>query len=95
MDTVALGTAAAVAVLLVPLVSLIKKDSWSSQAKYALGLAASLVAAMVGGLIDGDINSLKEGFSYIGTAFLSAQTIYSLFFKGSSIDNTLTETNVL
>lgn len=91
MDSAALGTTAVVAAVMVPLVSLIKTDKMTPKQRYALGLAASFVAAVIGGVVDGQVKDIKGAVAYLGTAVAVAQTVYGLFFKDSSLDQKLTE----
>lgn len=86
MDTQALGTAAAIALVLVPLLSLIKRDSWSTQIRQTVALAAALVAAIGGALIDGNISNVGEFVAYLGTARLVAETLYTQYFGGTTLN---------
>lgn len=95
MDAGGLGTAALVATLLLPLVSLIKQPTWSANAKQALGLAAALVAAVIGALVDGNVNTWQEGIALLGTARLVADTVYAQFFRETQFNETLTEKSIL
>jgi hypothetical protein len=91
MDSAALGTTAVIAAVMVPIVSLIKTDKMTSKQRYALGLAASFVAALIGGVVDGHVKDVKGAVAYLGTAVAVAQTVYGLFFKDSGLDQKLTE----
>lgn len=83
MDSVGIGSAATFALLLMPFVSLIKKPSWSDKAKQALGLGAALVAAFIGALVDGNVNTWQEAVAYFATARLVAETLYTQYFRGT------------
>lgn len=89
MDSTALGTAAVIAAVLVPLVSLIKKPSWSTEAKHMLGLGSALVAAIAGAVVDGHVNSVNELIPYLTTAFTTAQTLYVLYFSKTDLNTKL------
>jgi hypothetical protein len=90
MDGTALGTAAVVAGLLVPVVSFVKRAQWSSKVNYVIGFVAAFVAAAVGAVVDGNVQNVKEFIPYIGTAFATAQTVYQLYFGGTALDQKLT-----
>lgn len=91
VDPTALGSAALVATFLVPLLSFIKRPSWSSEAKQALALAGALVAALVGAVVDGSINNATELIAYFGTASVTAQTLYGMYFKKTALEKKLAE----
>jgi hypothetical protein len=86
MDATALGTAAAIAMILVPVVSLIKRPTWSPQAKYLLGMAAAFVAAVAGAFVDGNFSNVQDFAAYFGTALASSQTLYTLHFENSKLE---------
>jgi hypothetical protein len=83
METEALGTAALVATFLIPIVSLIKQDSWRPEARQLLGLVAAFVAAIVAGLVDGDLklDNWEAIFAYFATARVVAETVYAQYFN--------------
>lgn len=83
MDGNALGTAALVATFLMPIVSLIKKDHWRMEVKQLLGLAAAFVAAVVAGLVDGELSldNWESIIAYFATARVVAETLYTQYFK--------------
>lgn len=89
MELGALGAAAGLAILLMPFVSLIKKSSWSTQAKQALGLIAAFIAAIGGAVIDGNVDTLAEGIAYLATARVVAETLYTQYFGGTSLNSRL------
>jgi hypothetical protein len=91
MDGAALGTAALLSVFLMPIVSLIKKPTWRHEAKYLLGMAAALLAAIVGAFVDGSVKSVAEFVPYFGTALASAQTLYNLYFGNTEANKKLEE----
>ncbi len=86
MDGNSLGVAAIVAVFLVPVISLIKRPTWSVEAKHLLGMVAAIIAASVGALVDGHVNTIQEFIPYVGTAFTTAQTLYTLYFRDTSVN---------
>lgn len=89
MELEAMGTATAIAVILVPFVSLIKRDTWSDKAKQALGLGAAFVAAIIGAVVDGNVNNLGEFIAYLGVARLVAETLYTQHFSGTALNSRL------
>ena len=89
IDPTTMGTVALIATFLVPLVSLIKKPTWSRQAKYALGLAAALLSTIIGAVINGDIGSVSEFVAYLSTGLASAQTVYNLYFVDTDVNESL------
>lgn len=91
MDGAGLGTSTALAMFLVPLVSFIKKPTWSRQAKYLLGMVAALVCAVVGALVDGDVKSVGEAVAYFSTALATSTTLYTLYFKDTDLEVKLEE----
>ena len=92
IDSGSLGTAALVATFLMPVVSLIKKDSWSAQARQLLGLSAALVAAVVAGQIDGSLslNNWESVVAYFATARVVSETLYAQYFGGTELNAKLT-----
>jgi hypothetical protein len=91
MDNVeAVGTTALLASVLVPLVSYIKKPTWSDRAKYAIGMVAAVVAAVVGAFADADVNSWQEVLTLVLVALGTSQTIYNMYFRDTSINTKLT-----
>jgi hypothetical protein len=89
MDNASLGTAAMLAVFLMPLVSLIKKPSWSPKTTYLLGMAAAIVCAVVGAVVDGDVKSPQEFVAYFGVALATSQSLYTLYFRDTELQSTL------
>lgn len=91
VDGNSLGTAALVAMFLVPIVSLIKRDNWSDQVKQLLGLGAALVAAVIAGAVDGTLSfdSWESIVAYFGTARLVAETLYSQYFRNTALNTRL------
>lgn len=89
MDASGLGTSAALAVFLVPLVSFVKKPTWSYRVNYLIGMVVALVCAIVGALADGHVNNLSSAVAYFGTALATSQTIYSLYFKDTNLETKL------
>jgi hypothetical protein len=91
METEALGTAALVATFLIPIVSLIKQDTWRPEFRQLLGLAAALVAAIVAGLVDGELklDNWETIFAYFATARVVAETIYTQYFKNTEVNEKL------
>lgn len=92
MDTQSLGTAAAIAMVLVPIISLIKRDTWSTQVRQIVALAAALVAAIGGALVDGNISNVGEFVAYLGTARLVAETLYTQYFGDTPLNARLEAT---
>lgn len=88
MDAGSLGTAALVATFLIPIVSLIKKDTWRDEFKQLIGLAAAFVAAVVAGAIDGQLSfdSWESIFAYFATARVVAETLYTQYFRSSGLN---------
>lgn len=86
MDAQALGTAATIALILVPVISLVKRDSWSTQVRQTVAIAAALVAAIGGAIVDGNISNLGEFVAYLGTARLVAETLYTQYFGGTTLN---------
>lgn len=84
------GTAAVIAAFLVPLVSLIRKNSWSRQTTYLVGMAAALVSAFAGALVDGNISSGQEFVATFAVSLATSQTLYNLYFKNTELNATLT-----
>lgn len=91
-DAAVFGTTAAVAAVLVPFVSLIKRPSWSPKVNYAVGMVAALIAAVIGALVDGDVNTWGEGAALVLAALGTSQTVYQLYFVNTDVNNRLTET---
>ena len=91
MDGSGLGTAAALAVILMPVVSLIKRPSWPDQAKYLLGMAAALICAIAGALVDGQVKSPSEFVAYLGVSLATSQTLYTMYFKDTDMQKNLAE----
>lgn len=91
MDGGGLGTAAALAVFLMPLVSFVKKPNWSRQTKYLLGMAVALVCAAVGAVVDGNVKTWSEGVAYFTVALATSQTLYNLYFKDTDLETRLEE----
>lgn len=89
MENGAVGTAAILAIMLMPLVSLLKKPTWSRQAKYLLGMAAALVCAIAGAFVDGHVKSAGEFVAYLGVSLATSQTIYNLYFKDTEVQQEL------
>ena len=89
MDGAALGTSAALALFFVPIVSFIKKPTWSHQAKYLLGMVAALICAVVGAFSDGDVKNVGDFMAYFGTAVTSSQVLYNLYFKDTDLNASL------
>lgn len=88
MDGNALGISALAAMFLMPLVSLIKKPSWSTQAKQLLGLSAAFVAAMAGAVVSGDLttSNWEAIIAYIATARMTAETLYTQYFGNTEVN---------
>ncbi len=85
-----LGTTAIIAMVLVPIVSLIKRPSWPSKVNFVLGMVAAAIAAIVGTLIDNQGKSWRELIPQAGVAFTTAQVVYQLYFSGTSLNAKLT-----
>ncbi len=89
-DGAGLGTSALIAVLLVPVVSLVKRPTWRKEVNYVVGMVAALISAFIGGLIDGEFTSV--GFAaYLASAIAASQTIYTLYFGNTDLENKLAE----
>lgn len=86
MDGNSIGTAAAVAAFLLPIVSLIKRPEWKTETKHMLGLLSAIIAALVGAVVDGHVNSVQEFIPLLGTSFVTAQTLYVLYFSKLDIN---------
>jgi len=90
MDAGDLGTTAAIAAFLVPIVSWIKRPTWGSKANAVLAMVAALVAAIAGAVVDGKLTWSSEFISQIGVAFATSQVVYQLYFKETGLNTTLT-----
>lgn len=91
MSTTAVGTTALVAAALVPLVSLIKRPTWTEKQSFALGMAAAAVAAVVGALVDGHVKNVQQGLTLALTALGTSQSVYMLYFRDTDINDTLSK----
>lgn len=91
MDYTALGTTGIIAIMMIPLVSIIKRPSWGTKINYLIGMGAALVAALIGGVVDGKIKKPSEALAYIGTAYASSQMVYNLVFKDTQVNADLTD----
>lgn len=91
MDGTALGTAAVVATMLIPVVSYIKARTWPSEIRYLVGLLAAFIAAFVGAVADGHVHNVKEFIPYLGTSFITAQTVYQMYFSKTELNAKLTD----
>lgn len=91
VDGNSLGTAALVATFLIPIVSLIKKDHWRDEVKQLLGLGAALVAAVVAGVVDGEleVDNWESIFAYFATARVVAETLYTQYFRNTEANTKL------
>lgn len=88
MDSSGLGTSAILAIILVPVVSLLKRPGWRSEINYLIGMAAALICALVGGLVSGDLTT--QGMAgYFASALAASQTVYQLYFASSDLEKTL------
>ena len=88
------GTVAVIGMILVPIVSLIKQPSWSPKINHMLGIVASIVATVVGTLIDNSGMGWKELLPRFTTAFATSQVIYNLYFGDTKMNETLTNVTV-
>lgn len=83
------GTAALLAVFLVPFVSLIKRPTWGTKANYAVAMAAALVCAIAGAAVDGQVTSWSTLIANLGVALGTSQTIYMLYFADTNAETVL------
>lgn len=90
MNDVSAGTTALIAVGLVPLVSLIKRPSWSARVNYAVGMVASIIAATVGTVLDSSNLTARDWVTNIFVGLGSAQTVYMLYFRETGVNDDLT-----
>jgi hypothetical protein len=95
MDSGGLGTAAMLAVFLMPVVSLIKKPTWSRQVKYLVGMVAALICALAGTVIDGNVKSWGEFLAYFSVSLATSQTLYQMYFKDTEIEEKLENTELV
>ena len=80
------------AVIVPPIVSFLKSESWPSYIKQAICLIASAAVAVVAVVIDQP--KLLTGSNVVvlaGFIFTTATFVYSLLFHGSTIDSALTK----
>jgi hypothetical protein len=86
MDGAALGTAAVIAAFLMPVISLLKKPTWSTSFSHVVALVAALIAAVAGAYVDGSVHTVGELVPYMGTAFATSQTLYTLYFSKTEVN---------
>lgn len=91
MSSSGVGTTAVVAAILVPIVSLIKNPKWNDKKKYAVGILAAAISAVIGALIDGNVKTWQQAFSLIFTALGTSQTVYMMYFKDTDMNSKLSE----
>jgi len=85
----ALGAAFSASVV-VPLVSLIKKETWPKPVKFLVALALSAVVATLQTITQNNINSWHDFAMLWGLNVAATQTVYQLYFGQSTFDQTLT-----
>lgn len=90
MSATAMGTTALVAAALVPVVSLVKRASWSKKQNYLVGMIAAMIAAVVGALADGHVTTWQQALTQVLVGLGTAQTVYTLYFKDTNLDKKLT-----
>jgi ABC-type branched-subunit amino acid transport system permease subunit len=91
MDSAAVGMTAVIAAGLVPLVSLIKRPTWTTRQSYLVGMIAAIVAAVLGALLDGNVKTWQEGLTLALTALGTSQSVYMLYFRDTDINETLSK----
>jgi len=77
--------------LLVPfVVSLIKKEQWSTKVKFLLCLAVSFAVTAITMFIQGEFHTWLEFVAKSGIVFATSQSFYVLHFGDTDINATLT-----
>lgn len=89
-DAAVLGTTTAVAVALVPIVSLIKNPKWGTKVNYAIGMVAAIVSAIAGAIMDGGVGAPNEWAARVLVALGASQTVYMLYFRDTDLNEKLT-----
>lgn len=89
-DSAGFGTTAIIAAALVPLVSYIKRPTWDSKTNYGVGMAAAMIAAIIGALVDGNVTNVGQALVLIATALGTSQTVYTLYFRDTAVNEKLT-----
>jgi hypothetical protein len=85
-----LGTTALIAMFLVPVVSAVKRPSWSSKVNFAVSMVAAAIAAVAGIAIDNQGKTFRELVPQFSTAFATTQVVYQLYFGDTSLNAKLT-----
>lgn len=89
MDGASVGMTAVIAAALVPLVSLVKRPTWTAKQSYVVGMVAAIIAAVAGALLDGGVKNWQEGLALALTALGTSQSVYVLYFRDTDINETL------
>jgi len=98
MDETSLGVSAALAPFLPFLISLLKRPGWPPVLSMALTAAAAFGVAVVGLLIDGQVdldNGIQDVDGLLGAAglvFAESQMVYRLIIKGTVTGERLNQT---
>lgn len=86
-----LSTIAAVAAVIIPpVVSLLKRENWPAGVKQVIALAASVAASIVGVAVTVTDWSAVNIAVLAGLAYTGSQVVYQAYFRGSAFDSTLT-----
>lgn len=85
----ALGAAFS-ATVVVPLVSLIKKESWPTPVKFFVALALSAVVATLQTVTQNAVSSWHNFAMLWGIDLAATQAVYQMYFGNSNLDTTLT-----
>lgn len=88
MEVEALATVTAIATISVPFMSLIKKDSWSTQVRQAVSILIAFVAAAIAAAVSG-VDNIAEGVAYLATARVVSETLYVQYFGKTELNASL------
>lgn len=84
------GYVAALSALMVPFVSLLKKEHWPNQVKFLISIVLALAISVVVVVVKFHVHTLAGFIPNAGLALGTMQLVYQMYFKGSEWDETLT-----
>lgn len=81
----------ALSLVVVPLVSFLKRDHWPQALNFVIALVASLMGGLLTTFVANPIHSWKDLLATGAVTLAAATTLFHTYFNGSALDSYLTK----